>query len=86
MRAYKAEHQRGWEEAVTEELARRARAAKRPLSRFELRLLSGLAVAALRAALDTWLDDRRSPTLEALVDRAFSELAGGRGGLGSLGA
>ena len=26
MRAYKAEHQRGWEEAVTDELARRARA------------------------------------------------------------
>ena len=86
MRAYKAEHQRGWEEAVTEELARRARAAKRPLSRFELRLLSGLAVAALRAALDTWLDDRRSPSLEALVDRAFSELAGGLGGVGSPGA
>lgn len=86
MRAYKAEHQRGWEEAVAEELARRARAAKRPLSRFELRLVSGLAVAALRAALDTWLDDRRSPSLEALVDRAFSELSGGLGGLGSLGA
>ena len=59
------------------------RAAKRPLSRFELRLVSGLAVAALRAALDTWLDDRRSPSLEALVDRAFSEMAGG---LVSLGA
>ena len=83
MRAYKAEHQRGWEEAVTEELGRRARAAKRPLSRFELRLVSGLAVAALRAALDTWLDDRRSPSLEALVDRAFSELSGGLGALGA---
>lgn len=77
LRAYKAEHQRGWEEAVTEELARRARAVKQPMSRFELRLVSGVAVAALRAALDTWIDDRRAPALDVLVDRAFTEL--GRG-------
>jgi AcrR family transcriptional regulator len=82
LRAYKAEHQRGWEEAVTDELDRRARAAKQPLSRFELRLVSGVAVAALRAALDTWLDDRRSPSLEVLVDRAFAALDRGLGDLG----
>src|SRR3954466_8689996 len=39
MRASKAERQRGWGDALTEELARRARAGKRPLSGFELRLL-----------------------------------------------
>jgi AcrR family transcriptional regulator len=82
LRAYKAEHQRGWEEAVTEELARRARVAKRPLTRFELRLLSGVAVAALRAGLDTWIDDKRSPALDVLVDRAFTELAAGFAALG----
>lgn len=82
LRAYKAEHQRGWEEAVTEELARRARAVKLPLSRFELRLLSGVAVAALRAALDTWTDDKRAPALDVLVDRAFTELAAGFASLG----
>jgi AcrR family transcriptional regulator len=83
LRAYKAEHQRGWEEALTEELARRARAAKHPLSRFELRLLSGVAVAALRAALDTWIDDKRAPMPDLLVDRAFTELGDGLGGIGS---
>jgi AcrR family transcriptional regulator len=82
LRAYKAEHQRGWEEAVSDELARRARAVRRPLSRFELRLLSGVAVAALRAAVDTWLDDRRAPSLEVLVDRSFAGLAEGLGALG----
>jgi len=82
LRAYKAEHQRGWEEAVSDELGRRARAVRRPLSRFELRLLSGVAVAALRAAVDTWIDDRRAPSLEVLVDRAFAGLAEGLGALG----
>jgi AcrR family transcriptional regulator len=82
LRAYKAEHQRGWEEAVSDELGRRARALRRPLSRFELRVLSGVAVAALRAAVDTWIDDRRAPSLEVLVDRAFAGLAEGLGTLG----
>jgi AcrR family transcriptional regulator len=82
LRAYKAEHQRGWEEALSDELGRRARAVRRPLSRFELRLLSGVAVAALRAAVDTWIDDRRAPSLEVLVDRAFAGLAEGLGALG----
>jgi AcrR family transcriptional regulator len=82
LRASKAEHQRGWEEALTEELARRARAVKQPLSRFELRLVSGVAVAALRAALDTWIDDKRAPALDVLVDRAFTELTAGFASLG----
>lgn len=82
LRASKAEHQRGWEEALAEELARRARAAKQPLSRFELRLVSGVAVAALRAALDTWIDDKRAPALDVLVDRAFTELAVGLAEIG----
>jgi len=82
LQASKEEHQRGWEEALTEDLPRRSRAVKQPLSRFELRLVCGVAVAALRAALDTWIDDKRAPALDVLVDGAFTELAAGFASLG----
>jgi AcrR family transcriptional regulator len=83
LRAYKAEHQRGWEDAVIEELSRRARASHGELSSLELRLVAGVSIASLRAALDVWLDDPRAPALEVLVDRVFAYLSEG---LGSLGA
>ena len=81
LRAYKAEHQGGWEEAITVELQRRQHGPHQ-LSIQELRLLTAVAMAAFRVAFDDWLDE---PTLglETLVDQGFDQLSSGLQTLGN---
>jgi len=77
LQAYKAEHQHGWEADVVDVLARRARATGAPVSRDELQLVTAVATAALRVALDAWVADATTTDLDALLDRAFERLASG---------
>ena len=81
LRAYKAEHQGGWEEAITVELQRRQQGHTQ-LSIQELRLLTAVAMAAFRVAFDDWLEE---PTLglETLVDQGFDQLSSGLKTLGN---
>jgi AcrR family transcriptional regulator len=76
LRAYKSEAQRGWEDAILDELVRRAATAESAIPTLELRLIASVSIGALRAALDTWLaDDTRD--LMTLVDEAFALVADG---------
>jgi hypothetical protein len=81
LRAYKAEHQGGWEETVTVELQRRQHGPNQ-LSIQQLRLLTAVAMAVFRVAFDDWLD---KPTLclDILVDQGFDELSSGLQTLGN---
>jgi len=49
----------------------------------ELRLLTSVSISALRAALDTWLEDPGAPDLLVLVDQAFAQLTEGFAALGA---
>jgi len=77
LQAYKAEHQHGWEADVADVLERRAISAGVPVDREELQLVTAVATAALRVALDAWIADARGPDLGVLVDAAFARLASG---------
>jgi AcrR family transcriptional regulator len=77
LQAYKAEHQHGWEADVVDVLARRALASGIPASRDELQLVTAVATAALRVALDAWVADATTADLDALFDLAFGRLASG---------
>jgi AcrR family transcriptional regulator len=79
LRAYKAEHQRGWEESVVRELTRRADASASTISPLELRLVTSVSIGALRAALDTWLEDADAPDILVLLDQAFAHVSQGFG-------
>jgi AcrR family transcriptional regulator len=84
LRAFKVEHQRGWEEALVAELGRRSRLAGNSLSPYDLRLLTSVSMAAFRAAFDTWLDEPDQPDIVALVDQAFQQVSGGLSVLGRV--
>ena len=77
LQAYKAEHQHGWEADVVDVLARRALATGSSVSRDELQLVTAVATAALRVALDAWVADATTTDLDALLDHAFGRLAAG---------
>lgn len=77
LRAYKAEHQHGWEADVVDALERRAPAQPVPVCREELQLVAAVAVAALRVSLDAWVADAAGPDLDVLVEHAFVQLASG---------
>jgi AcrR family transcriptional regulator len=77
LQAYKAEHQHGWETDVVDVLARRSRAAGAPVADEELQLVTAVATAALRVALDAWVADATTADLDALLDHAFGRLASG---------
>jgi len=77
LQAYKAEHQHGWEAAVVDALERRALAQRAPVPREELQLVTAVATAALRVALDAWVADPSVPDLGVLLDDAFARLATG---------
>jgi AcrR family transcriptional regulator len=77
LQVYKAEHQHGWETAVVEVLERRAQARRDPETRDELVLVTAVATAALRVALDAWVADASAPDLGVLLDDAFARLATG---------
>jgi AcrR family transcriptional regulator len=75
LRSRGVERQRDWEAAVTETLQRRDAIDGSAKSMLELRLVSGVATAALRAACDTWVAD--GGELGPLVAEAFDRLATG---------
>jgi TetR/AcrR family transcriptional regulator, regulator of mycofactocin system len=81
LRAYKAEHQRGWEEAVIEELTRRVNVVDAVITPLDLRLLTATAIGALRVALDLWLADADADIV-VLFDAAFARVSEGFGTLG----
>ena len=82
LRAYKAEHQRGWEEAVIEELTAPRQRGRRGHHALDLRLLTATAIGALRVALDVWLADADADIV-VLFDAAFARVSDGFGTLGS---
>ena len=76
LRTYKIERQQSWEEAIFQALLSREAAAPGPgHSTFELRLVASTAIAALRAAVETWLED--GGDVIALVDDAFARIGAG---------
>jgi AcrR family transcriptional regulator len=78
LRAYSAERQRGWEDAVVHQLSERPRStAPERDAPFELRLVAATGLAALRVALDAWLADDDAPELEVLVEQAFRRVGEG---------
>ena len=78
LRSRGVERQRDWEAAVTETLRLREAEHDPAHSMLEIRLVAGVATAALRAACDTWVAD--GGELTPLVAEAFDRLAGGFGG------
>jgi len=82
LRAYKVEHQRGWDEALVAGLERRSQATEDTLSPDDRRLLTSVSMAAFRAAFETWLEEPDQPDLVALVDHAFERVSGGLALLG----
>jgi len=76
LRSYKIERQQSWEEAIFQTLrTREASASGGVHSRFELRLVASTAVAALRAAVETWLEE--GGDLVKQVDAAFERIGAG---------
>ena len=82
LRAYKVEHQRGWDEALVAGLERRSRVAHDSLSPDDLRLLTSVSMAAFRAAFETWLEQPDQPDIVVIVDHAFEQVSGGLALLG----
>ena len=66
-------------EAVVDALARRDAAAGLKPRVLELRLAVGVAFAAIRAALDSWIADGATGDLFAAVDEAFNRVEAGLG-------
>jgi len=77
LRASSAERQRGWEEATFELLAQRATAQRVEPSAFELRLVVATGLAALRVALDEWLDGDGTGDIAQVVTAAFNRVRDG---------
>ena len=76
LRTYKVERQQSWEEAIFQALqTRAARDLDVNRSTFELRLVASTAIAALRAAVETWLEE--GGDVIARVDDAFARIAAG---------
>ena len=76
LRTYKIERQQSWEEAIFRALcSREAASAGGSHSTFELRLIASTAIAALRAAVETWLEE--GGDVIARVDDAFARIAAG---------
>jgi AcrR family transcriptional regulator len=66
-----------WEQAIVAALHDRAEWAGHPASPFQLRLIAGCALAALRAAVGTWQADGGTRDLSLIVQEAFDRLAAG---------
>jgi len=77
LRASSAERQRGWEDAAVQLLAQRAAAQELDASPFELRLVVATGLAALRVALDEWLDGDDTCDIAQLVGEAFRRVGYG---------
>jgi AcrR family transcriptional regulator len=75
LHATKIERQQSWEDAIFDVLSAHEIAAPSGHSRFQLRLVASTAVAALRAAVETWLEE--GGALAARVDAAFAGIATG---------
>jgi AcrR family transcriptional regulator len=79
LQAYKAEHQHGWEAEVVAALERRGSG-----SAADLALVTAVATAAFRVAIDAWVAAapapgarKGEPDLGAIIDDAFAKLATG---------
>ncbi len=83
LRAFKAEHQHGWEAALVDVLERRPEVADAPVTREELQLLTAVTTAAMRVSLDEWVANTAGPDLDVVLDRAFARLASGFGRVAS---
>lgn len=75
LRSHKFERQQSWEEAVTAVLLEREAQHGGEASPRHLRLVAGISLACLRAALADWLD--RGGDLSALVATNFDDVAEG---------
>jgi AcrR family transcriptional regulator len=75
LRVDKADRHRGFEDAVLAALESRESESQQPS--LQLRLVATSAIAALRAALDTWLAGPAGASLHSLVTDAFDRLAHG---------
>jgi AcrR family transcriptional regulator len=75
LRTWHLERQQSWDQEIVAAL--RERPGIEQKSPMELRLVAGGAMAALRAALDTWLED--GGDLGELVDQAFVRVGAGLG-------
>jgi AcrR family transcriptional regulator len=71
LRARGLEAQQTWEARLAEALAERHDVGPGGPSSLEIRLVAGVAIAALRAAVDEWVAEGCSPDLAALVAEAF---------------
>ncbi|MDY7099663.1 MAG: TetR family transcriptional regulator [Actinomycetota bacterium] len=74
------EHQVEWEEGFAELLIERA---GRPMDPFRARIVAGGVMAALRIAIDEWLDGEGRTDLAHLMDQAFDVLDEGLGAIGA---
>jgi AcrR family transcriptional regulator len=72
LRASERERQRSWEEAIAKAVARRMH--QDPERDLHPRLVGALIVAALTAAVDTWLANDATSDLATYVDAAFRPL------------
>jgi AcrR family transcriptional regulator len=76
LRVYKIERQQTWEDALFDALRARDELDPRSAhSTFELRLIASTSVAAMRAALETWLEE--GGDLMELAGDAFDNIAAG---------
>jgi len=75
LQRHRIELEQSWDEALLQALLVREERAGGGRSRFELRLVASTAVAALRAAAATWLEE--GGDLVGRVDAAFDSLSHG---------
>jgi AcrR family transcriptional regulator len=66
-----------WEQAIVAALHDRAERAGQPVGPFQLGLIAGCALAALRAAVGMWQADAGTTDLSSIVQEAFDRLAAG---------
>jgi AcrR family transcriptional regulator len=77
MRTLAADYRDDRDAPVVDVLERRALVQHTSVTHDELQLVTAVATAALRVALDAWVADPSAPDLGVLLDDAFSRLAAG---------
>jgi AcrR family transcriptional regulator len=67
-------NQQRWETALVQALADRIDL-EHPATEFDLRLIAGCSLVAMRAVIGVWMEDREGADLVALLEQAFDQLA-----------
>ena len=75
LHAHKLTDKEAWRDAIFDVLVAREADSKRPSSRLQLHLVTATALAAVEAALATWLDE--DGDLVEIVNRSFDAVAAG---------